>query len=134
MPIDVGLGFGYEEYVHRFIFGPDVYQATLHEPFKRLEEKTGLYVDIYGAVFFKYEELKFLEKLVYDAASYIKSKPSEWEVYMGRTTYYKDGQKLKEEETFETAYKEKLTDLVANLTKVVEEAKANKKGISFLGD
>ena len=134
MPIGVGLGFGYTEYLHSFTFGPDVYQATLHEQLKSLEEETGRYIDIYGAVFFKYEELRFVEKFICDTVSYVEAKPSEWDVYMGTTTYFKDGQKLKEEEIYETAQKDELLGLIRNLTRALEDAKINKKGLSFVGD
>jgi len=133
MPIDIGMGFGYDDYEHRFTFKPDVYHSVLANVFKVLEERTGKFIDIYGAVFFRFSEIEQLESLIKDAEQLVEKSPKTWEQYVGTRTTFPNNEALTEK-VYETANTDELVSLISDLKGVVKEAKASKKGVSFIGD
>ncbi len=109
-------------------FDNDGYYWFLHPLFEDLANRTGKYIDLYGAACFQVDELFHIEKLLEDARGLVQSQSIEWEVHCETQVHpvHKDILKSVTREGFE--------EIFVKIEQLIKSAKETRSNIFFFGD
>ena len=106
----------------------DGYYWFLHPWLERLREQSGKYLDLYGDTFFTADDFPRLRRLLDEALTTARSRPAQWQVYVGTQT------RPVEQAVYKSVQRERLITLLSDLRTMIDHAERCGGRIECIGD